>query len=106
MGTSSTLRDPKRVILLTKSDISDEDIFLAFLKDQNFPETDYTDNQHYPHYDPDRNNDGKSWLHVVLDMNSATAQDADISTLRHEIFKVHVYGSSRYSHEISPLDCY
>ena len=76
----------KRVALIFKSDKSDEDIVKAFLRQTDRPESQYENNKHFVHLDPDRTADSK-WSHIVLDMHSGLTQDPDLSTLPHEIYR-------------------
>ena len=84
-----------RVVLLFKSDKSDEDIVRAFLRQTNRPESQYENNEHFIHLDPDRAADSK-WSHIVLDMHSRLTQDPDLDTLPHEFYKAKNVGDSLY----------
>ena len=84
-----------RVILLFQSDKSDEDIVKAFLRQTNRPESQYENNEHFIHLDPDRTTDLK-WSHIVLDMHSGLIQDPELDTLPHEIYKANTIDGSLY----------
>jgi hypothetical protein len=80
----------KRVVLLFKLRNDDEDIVKAFLRHCHHPESEYEENKHFIHLDPDR---GEKTAHIVIDMNKDNIEGRDVSTLPHEIYKVKLSGS-------------
>lgn len=83
------------MVLLFKSDESDEDIVKVFLRQTNRPESQYESNEHFIHLDPDRTADSK-WSHIVLDMHSGLTQDPDLDALPHEFYKAKNVGGNLY----------
>ena len=81
----------KRVVLLFKLHNDDEEIVKAFLRHCHHPESEYQENKHFIHLDPDR---GESTAHIVIDMNKDSIKSPDLSTLPHEIYKVKLDGSN------------
>ena len=75
----------KRVVLLFKLQNDDEDIVKAFLRYAQHPESEYEENNHFIHLDPDR---GEKTAHIVIDMNKDNVESPDVSTMPHEIYKV------------------
>lgn len=61
-----------RVMLLFKSDESDEDIVKAFLRQTNRPESQYESNEHFIHLDPDRTADSNIELNITHQLNFIT----------------------------------
>lgn len=79
-----TCESPTRVIILSKSSKSNEEIIKAFLRHSSRPEDEYERNLHFFHLDPDRTS-GK-WSHIVIDIDS-TEEELDLNSLHHEIYK-------------------
>jgi hypothetical protein len=78
---------PRRVVLLFKLEDPDEDIVKAFLRYCRRSESEYEENKHFIHLDPERSG-SVSLAHIVIDMNKDDVKDPDFSTLPHEIYKV------------------
>lgn len=81
-----------RVVLLFKLPHTDEEIVKAFLRHHQYPESDYEENKHFIHLDPERGGDATA--HIVIDMNIVHGDRPDTSTLPHEIYKVRLDGSN------------
>ena len=72
-------------MLLFKVEEADEDIVKAFLRYCHRPESEYEENKHFIHLDPDRSG---TTAHIVIDMNRENMERPDLSSLPHEIYKV------------------
>jgi hypothetical protein len=81
----------KRVVLLFKLQNDDEDIVKAFLRYCHHPESEYEENKHFIHLDPDR---GQKTAHIVIDINKDDIESPDLSNLPHEVYKVELGGSN------------
>jgi len=81
----------KRVVLLFKLHNDDEEIVKAFLRHCDRSESEYQENKHFIHRDPDR---GESTAHIVIDMDKDNVKGPDLSTLPYEIYKVKLGGSN------------
>ena len=75
----------KRVVLVFKLHNNDEDIVKAFLRHCHHPESEYEENKHFIHLDPDR---GEKTAHIVIDVNKDKVETPDVSNMPHEIYKV------------------
>jgi hypothetical protein len=78
-------------VLLFKLHNDDEEIVKAFLRHCYHPESEYQENKHFIHLDPDR---GENTAHIVIDMNKDNIKSPDLSMLPHEIYKVKLGGSN------------
>jgi hypothetical protein len=87
----------KRVVLLFKLQNDDDDIVKAFLRYCHLPESEYEENKHYTHLDPERwQRDYTQYTaHIVIDMNKDNIKSPDVLTLPHEIYKVKICENSR-----------
>lgn len=96
MGSATS--DVNRVVLLVKSEASDDDIVKAFLRYSNDSEHEYEQNRHYIHLDPDRSGSSR-WSHIILDMNASDQPAPTPQDIPHEIYRTQARQNELYDHE-------
>jgi hypothetical protein len=75
-----------RVVLLFKLPHTEEEIVKAFLRYRQYPESEYEENKHFIHLDPERGGDATAY--IMIDINKNHVDSPDTSIIPHEIYKV------------------
>lgn len=80
-----TRESSSRVIILSKSLKSNEEIIKAFLQQSGRSEDEYERNIHFFHLDPDRTSE--KWSYIIIDIES-NKTESDLNNLPHQIYKM------------------